>query len=207
MKFKGDIVITDPCYIMPKNGDEKVRFTDFLPAEAANRKLKDFTEHENKKYQEYLKAVEGAKKLYPDYWRNGDIDIFGSGSGLEKFGFTNWIWEDTIYGDWGCTTYELKESSIDIEKDPNEIERNDVKRVLGRFCADAGLVGVFYLNEILKFNPDFKYPVNDYGCELATVIKDFDGDVEYLISEFDGEESAYIKGTGNVNFITSQTSL
>lgn len=28
--------------------------------------------------------------------------------------------------------------------------------ILGEFCADAGLVGVFYLDEVIKYNPAFK---------------------------------------------------
>ena len=129
------------------------------------------------------------------------MDIF-SGSGLQKLGFTDYIWEDTIFGDWGCTTYKLKEFAI--RKDVDKLSKSDVDGELGNFCADAGLVGVFYLEEILKFNPDFKYPINEYGCEWATVIEDFDGEIEYIV---DGNNEAHIKGIGNVNFITVQTSL
>lgn len=139
MKFKGTIVITDPCYIDTE--DDKI-------------------------------------------WRGKEVDIFSKGKGLEKFGFTQWIWENTIYGDWSCATFDNKEET------------------LGYFCADAGFVGVFYLDEILAFNPNYKYPVNEYGCEWATVIEDFDGDVEYIVDEND---EAHIEGKGNINFITRQT--
>jgi len=109
------------------------------------------------------------------------VDIFG-GNGLKKLGFTKYIWEDTIYGDWSCVT---------INVDTNE--------VLGRFCADAGLVGVFLLDEVLKYNPKYNYE-RDISNGALTLIKDFHGDIEYDIRD----DEAYIEGTGNINFITKQ---
>jgi hypothetical protein len=153
MKFKGDIIITDPCYI-----------------DTEDSKL----------------------------WDGKDVDIF-SGSGLSKLGFTNYIWEDTLYGDWGCTTFKLKPGSAN--KPTQDLTKEDSDGTLGQFCADAGLVGVFLLDEVLKFNPKF-----DYHTErnwTTTLIKDFDGEIEY---EINGDE-AQIRGTGNINFVTRQTSL
>jgi hypothetical protein len=141
MKFKGDIIITDPCYI------------------------------DTKDYQ---------------IWDGKKVDIF-SGNGLSELGFTNYIWEDTIYGDWSCITLNT-----------------DNGKKLGKFCADAGLVGVFLLDEILNFNPDFKYPFNEYGVEWATLIKDFDGDIQY---EIDENNEAHIIGKGNINFWTTQSGV
>jgi len=151
MKFKGDIIITDPCYI-----DDK---TNTL-------------------------------------WDNRDIDIF-TGDGISKLGFTNYIWDTTIYGDWSCTTYETV-----IGKDPTEIEElteSDVIKPLGEFCADAGLVGVFLLDEVLKFNPKFDYHINRPWA--TTLIKDFDGEVYYTTHK----DEVRIVGKGNINFITTQT--
>lgn len=151
MKFKGDIIITDPCYIDTKNS-----------------------------------------KLW-----SGKIDIF-SGSGLQNFGFTSYIWNDTIYGDWSCTTYE-----------------KGTGKELGRFCADAGLVEVFLLDEVLKFNPEYNIEEQVFKG-LATLIKDFDGDITYEVvdiampvdddnEEYYEDQEAQIHGTGNINFLTSQT--
>lgn len=198
MKFKGTIIITDPCYIMPPEGREMVSFMDYLPAECLSKQLKDYTPEEIQMYNEYKNALEEAKIKYPDYWSNGSIDIFDGGSGLEKFGFTNWIWEDTLFGDWDCTTFELRQESK--HKMPSEItERDIIKAPLGEFCADAGLVGVFLLDEVLKFNPEFDYHIKKEWT--TTLIKDFDGDIEYITED----DEAFIKGIGNVNFITRQT--
>ena len=160
MQFKGDIIITDPCYI-DRHGVK------------GKRCLWDMPEKE--------------------------FDIM-TGSGLSKFGFTSYIWEGTIYGDWSCTTWKVKKSSV--TKGPSKITKKDVEDTLGHFCADAGMVGVFYLNEVLKFNPKFDYHITK--PHTTTLIENFDGDIEYLVE--DGE-NAYIRGIGNINFITTQTGL
>ena len=69
-----------------------------------------------------------------------------------------------------------------------------------KFCADAGLVAVFLLDEVLKYNPDFRYHINKPWT--TTLIKDFDGEVKYYL---DKDTSAHILGIGNVNFCTTQT--
>lgn len=117
---------------------------------------------------------------------------------------TNYIWEDTLYGDWGCTTFELKDECQN--KYYSDLCAYDIKSYLGKFCADSGQVGVFLLEEVLKFNPEFDKFIEDHDW-CVTVIEDFDGEVEYCISEEDGDESAYIRGCGNINFVTMQTSL
>lgn len=117
---------------------------------------------------------------------------------------TNYIWEDTLYGDWGCTTLELKDECQN--KYYSDLGVYDIKSELGNFCADSGQVGVFLLEEVLKFNPEFDKFIEDHDW-CVTVIEDFDGEVEYCISEEDGDESAYIRGCGNINFVTMQTSL
>ena len=85
MRFKGDIIITDPCYIC----------------------------------------------------KNGDWSKCGYGDNMGRLGIKNYICRDTIYGDWSCTTFN-----------------SDTKEPIGEFCADAGLVAVFLLDEVLKYNPD-----------------------------------------------------
>lgn len=118
---------------------------------------------------------------------------------MEVFGIKNYFTESTIYGDWSCTTFELKDDKWVIEKTPTEITSDDIKGILGNFCADAGLVSVFLLEEVLKYNPNY----NDHieNPFTTTLIKDFDGDVDYIVED----DEAFIKGTGNINFITRQT--
>ena len=160
--FKGDIIITDPCYVCKKDND--------------------------------------------------DWDKSNFGYNLNRLGISNFITTDTLYGDWGCHTFN-----------------KDTKEVIGQFCADAGLVTVCLLDEVLKYNPDFKqnYMVKRPWC--VTIIKDFDGTVSFIQRHIEYEyTSDYIRddgtvvwkkgdigndvdliveGTGNVNFIGTQTSL
>ena len=184
MKFKGTIVITDPCYL--DNG--------------------------------------------------GDLDLWEAsqyGEDLSVFGCTQWISENTIYGDWDCFTYKGKSEEVINQikgwnytymkflrdyNDPNTTpEERDVlfntyktnkakfleENTLGEFCADAGMVCVVYLDEVLKVNPDFqKWAEEHTWC--ATIIKDFDGEIHY---EVDENTEAHIVGIGNINFYTSQSGL
>lgn len=152
MYFKGDIIITDPCYIIRKNNE-----------------------------------------LTEDDW-----EACNFGEYMEALGIEHYLCRDTIYGDWSCTTF-----------------RTENDEVLGEFCADAGLVAVFLLDEVLKYNPDF-----DYHKErpwTTTLIKDFDGEIELdavpvtYKDEDNGEEYEDYEvraiGTGNINFYTTQTGL
>lgn len=154
MRFDGDIIITDPCYIMRE--DHMVDYRD-------------------------------------DDWTRCNF-----GKNMEVLGIRTYFTRSTIYGDWGCTTFHLKEPLG--KRSPQDLKEDDFHNApLGQFCADAGLVSVFLLEEILRYNPGF-----DNHTKLphaATLIKDFHGEVEDLVV---GDE-VFIVGTGNVNFITRQT--
>lgn len=150
MRFKGDIIITDPCYIIRKENE-----------------------------------------LTEDDWWACDY-----GENMEELGIRNYLCRNTIYGDWSCTTF-----------------RTENDEVLGEFCADAGLVAVFLLDEVLKYNPNFDYHTK--RTWTTTLIKDFDGDIELsvvpftYIDEDTNEEcedrEVRVIGTGNINFYTTQT--
>lgn len=99
---------------------------------------------------------------------------------------TNYLVENTIYGDWSCTTYN-----------------SDNKEVLGEFCADAGMVGVFELDEVLKYNPNFDFWKSRPWT--TTKIDNFTGIVEIAYDETTG--SNMVIGKGNINFETHQTGL
>lgn len=152
MKFKGDIIITDPCYIIKDNTDD---------------------------------------------WSKCNY-----GEDMENLGIKNYLCRDTIYGDWSCTTFN-----------------SDTKESIGEFCADAGMVAVFLLDEVHKYNPDFDW--YESRPWTTTLIKDFDGDVKIDVVHIEGiyeEDSKYYKkgdkweddsvvviGIGNINFETRQT--
>lgn len=94
--------------------------------------------------------------------KDGDWSVCGYGENMEKLGIHKYICRDTLYGDWSCTTFNT-----------------DNNTVLGEFCADAGLVAVFDLAEILAYNPDF-----DYHTErtwTTTLIKNFKGTVQFVV--------------------------
>ena len=169
MKFKGTIIITDPCYIMR-------------------------AEHH------------GTTPITDDDWEACDC-----GQNMEVLGIKHYICERTIYGDWGCTTYKVDTDPVKIidsiaesyAKEDHEINFPPVTSELGKFCADAGLVAVFLLDEVRKYNPDIdKWIASHDWC--VTTIPDFDGEVNYYI---DKQDNAHIVGIGNINFFTIQTSL
>lgn len=144
MYFKGDVIITDPCYIIRKENE-----------------------------------------LTEDDW-----EACGYGDYMEDLGIKNYLCRDTIYGDWSCTTF-----------------RTENDEVLGEFCADAGLVAVFLLDEVLAYNPDFNYHIERPWT--TTLIKDFDGEIEIDVVEINEDDyyddEVRVIGTGNINFYTTQT--
>lgn len=122
---------------------------------------------------------------------------------LSNHGFTTFMHRDTMYGDWGCTVFDA------------------ARKPIGRFCADAGLVGVYYVDEVLRYNPDFQeYISNRPWC--VAVIKNFSGTVTFNVRKtrykYDGQWHAYYslvvignglnKETGqDMSFLARQTSL
>lgn len=124
---------------------------------------------------------------------NNDWNICNYGSSMENLGcFTKdkYLTSDTMYGDWSCTTYNT-----------------DTKEEIGDFCADAGLVSVFSLKQVLKYNPKFDYHIKRKWT--TTLIKDFTGDVTIKVGFLSdsNELFRYVEGKGSTNFITSQTGL
>lgn len=117
MEFDGDIIITDPCYVIDKDGD-------------------------------WEKSCYGEK--------------------MEALGINHYMTRDTMYGDWSCTTFN-----------------SDTDEPIGEFCADAGLVSVFLLSEVLKYNPTFDYHIK--RTWTTTLIKDFKGTVEFVVNHIVGE--------------------
>lgn len=132
--------------------------------------------------------------------RSDDWHKCAYGDNMEALGIHNYITNGTIYGDWSCHTFEKK-----------------THRVLGRFCADAGMVGIFDLKEVLNYNPNYNDP-----HELpvtTTLIKNFKGKV-WIEKHFDDKDiynwKSYIKIVGSgvdkttgekIEFFTRQTGI
>ena len=133
--FKGDIIITDPCYIIKQDNED---------------------------------------------WKKCDY-----GRDMNKLGIKNYLCGSTIYGDWSCVTIDNK---------------NNEK--IGSFCADAGLVAVFLLDEVLKYNPNFNY--HKEKPWTTTLIKDFDGYISINVKTINSEDEVFVVGKGNIDFHTTQ---
>ncbi len=191
MYFQGTIIITDPCYIV-KKCTEKNPYpfpwtTVNIKSPNIDEMIKQYTEWE-KTHDDWLKCAYGYN--------------------MEALGIHNYITESTIYGDWSCTTYGITEDPYKVVDHLAEAfekgENYEVKcSKLGNFCADSGLVSVFNLDEVRKYNPDIDkwIPSHDW---CVTTIPDFDGEANYYVDE---QNSAHIVGIGNINFFTDQTGL
>lgn len=117
------------------------------------------------------------------------------------------IESDTYYGDWSCTTYGRL-----------SFNENGHPKVIGRFCADSGMVCVADLRSVLKFNPKYDYHIkND---RTTTLIRNFKGTVRIKIDLVDGGNEIYpaysasvigqgvnIKTGEPIEFYTRQTGL
>ncbi len=212
MHFKGTIVITDPCYIIKKNPIKCPNEEDFeLPESIDSKPFNDYSTQEELAYKAAL------DKYFEESRKYNDWDKCDYGENMGALGIHNYISESTIYGDWGCTTYqtekepkEFLESILRVINDNlkneeyGELSIPDEGKAIGRFCADAGLVGVFLLDEILAYNPEWKSWIEEHSW-CATIIEDFEGEVEYYIDKVNKE--AHIVGTGSINFYTAQTSI
>lgn len=143
-----------------------------------------------------IRINEGIKDSKPVYFK-GDIIITDPCYVYKDVDLSKvkHICRDTMYGDWGCTTFN-----------------SDTKEPIGEFCADAGMVAVLSLDDILKIKPDFD---GHKAKHAFTTIENFKGYVQFIVEEerfeYEGkmmsDYNVKVRGKGNINFITSQTSL
>lgn len=172
MEFKGTIVITDPCYF--------------------------------------------AKDC--DWDESGNFDY--ESCTIHGLGFSDYIWMPTEIGDGSWSVFGLDEltGQIELEKHVNKVlelesaldsgkrlsvSKNELQNlqkketVLGQFGVDSGTFGVFYLDEVLEYNPSF---LSDIGNWCYTVIPDFKGNIDVL--ECNEDRDFVILGVGNKTFYT-----
>lgn len=117
------------------------------------------------------------------------------------------IESDTYYGDWDCSTF-----------DRLSFDENDCPKLIGKFCADSGMVCVADLRSVLRFNPKYNYHIkND---RTTTLIRNFKGTVRIKIDMANGGNEIYpaysasvigqgvnIKTGEPIEFYTRQTGL
>lgn len=118
---------------------------------------------------------------------DNDWDACECGDKMEVLGIGHYMTRDTLYGDWSCTVYNT-----------------DTKEAIGEFCADAGLVSVFSLDEVLKYNPDFDYhKERDW---TTTLIPDFKGTVQFVVGKECMRKTPITGGPGTSGRTTVSTS-
>lgn len=181
MKFKGDILITDPCYIV-KKGDwtncdyghlmEELGFTNYICKDTLYGDWSCFVYK-----REYV------SKGVIDKWNNIYFKFFAEYNSKEYI-----------------NSPEKRAELCDVFSKKKQDFLN--KYCYGEFCADAGMVGVFDLMEVRNYNPDIdKWIASHSWC--AAIIPDFNGNIEYTVDD----RAVHIVGTGNINFYTAQSGL
>ena len=194
MKFKGTIIITDPCYIMraKHHGTTPITEDDWRACDyGQNMEVLGIKHYicESTIYGDWsctTYATSNPKKAVDDL---AEIAKYFNDK-YEKYG-----------GYKGITDEQY--ASLRNECNDKQNALNLELENIGRFCADAGLVSVFLLDEVRQYNPDIDTWIASHPW-CVTTIEDFDGNVEYYI---DKNSEAHIYGTGNINFFTTQTSL
>lgn len=178
-EFDGDIIITDPCYIIRKDREKDYQSApnryDFISYSTIEEypdyrydadSLEDYSEQYEKEQKQYDEAMEKWEKENIDDWERCEY-----GDDMEALGIINSMTRDTIYGDWSCTTFDT-----------------NTKQPIGYFCADAGLVSVFLLDEVLKYNPNLfnehHMPENNEPPFWVTIIKNFKGTIQFVVEQY-----------------------
>ena len=204
-----DIIITDPCYIIKENyshfRDTYIYYQDYNLIEKNGWDKKNLTMSQVlESYRSYREYDRLSSKLRKAKEEKNDWKKCHYGERMDLLGINNCLISDTLYGDWSCTTFN-----------------SDTKEPIGNFCADAGMVGVFLLDEVLTYNPDFDHHINK--PHTTTLIKNFTGDIWIEKRHNEGvyestteyhkagdkweDDSIHVLGSGSINFITKQTGL
>lgn len=162
----------------------------------------------SKQLKEEEEAYNNARYYYYEHESDWDDWVKSEyGENLSKLGFTKSICTRTIYGDWSCTVDKLNKPFSGFNKNYDREE-------IGEFCADAGKVCVLLADELKKYNSDFDWW--ETRPWTTTLIKNFHGEVQIATMKLsyideDGEEitededSVFVIGTGNINFIGYQS--
>lgn len=106
-----------------------------------------------------------------------DCDIMITDPTYVSGGWGSWVPDgisrDTIYGDWGCTVYDMTRSR---RRTPTGDEPE-----LGEFCADAGLVCVCPLAAAEEAGGEALAALRERAPWCFTVIRGFKGTVEFRV--------------------------
>lgn len=201
MIFKGDIIITDPLYLIKEDrkGIQRhhptyPRWKDFHLDFDGKTIIKDYSpflkSKEGKEYRSLFNANSQAMREAEMEWQKNNPNLCQDdwqkckfGKDMSQIDLNAYITRSNDYGKWNCITY-----------------LESPERAIGSFCGDSGMVGVFLLDEVLKYNPDFNFHL--VRPWTTTWIKDFYGDIFFFGTVYDKYLS--VVGKGNVNFHTKQ---
>lgn len=189
--IKGDLIITDPCYIIkdecrpakaPVMSDyvkdintyddvvvvktaELLKHLPFAFYESIDEETCKYSYKYDFANTMYKSAEQNYEKSGKNYLTDDWMETIGYTEAVERvLGIHNYIGRDTLFGDWSCVV-------IDEEGE-----------LIGSFGADAGMVCVAELNEWREYNPNVDdYIANHSWC--VAVIDDFDGDVWFEVED------------------------
>lgn len=216
VRFDGDIIITDPCYIINHDNDDHTpppHWSDYVTHPAPNKfafpgpenypDCRPKTVHDCKTDIDRLEVIHLNNPQKPIMFSSmlqSELEVYYKAHD-EYYSRTHDDWDKCECGDnleaLGISTY-LNDSTIYGDWSCTTYDSN-THAVLGEFCADSGMVAVFLLEEVLKYHPGF-----DYHLErpwTTTLIKDFHGTVELVMKD----DEVQVVGKGNVNFVGKQT--
>lgn len=206
--FKGDLIITDPCYIIKDNKrpiEAPVKSDYVLDIDEYNDVLVVDTADLISHLPNALYEPIDAKTCKYSYKRDFDNSVYeiakseynegnndrttddwnetGCGTNVEKLGIKQYIGRDTLFGDWDCVV-------VDADDKP-----------IGEFCADAGMVCVAELNEWRNYNSEIDTFLRERSHCVA-VISNFDGDVWFEVEDTSFD---YKHDDGRVEFVKDYT--
>ena len=125
------------------------------------------------------------------------------GDNMGVLGLHSFIAKPTLVGDCNCAAYKVFDNPYKVVDTIARSVEDGMDFIvpscyLGSFGVDSGLMGIFSLYELKAYNPKIEEWIASHPW-CATVIPDFDGEVNYY--EYGGDR-ANLSGEGNFNFIT-----
>lgn len=201
IKLCGDIIITDPCYIIKNIQDipKRPKQPEYSMFGITDKEFLQYIYKgmTNDSIKAYRSKVEEWVKEYGTDWEKSN-----GGYNMEYLGFNDFLSRDTLCGDWSCHIFDTNS-----------------EEVLGEFCADSGMVCVCLMDEVFAYDPDCDFFKRNQ--ETAAIVRDFDGEIQIAVKEYKGvyeedwdcnkkgdpyiDYEVQIIGNGNINFVTKQT--
>lgn len=232
IRFDGDIIITDPCYIMRE--DKKIDYStmpywwDFVTKTKTVTKngevyhyppkATDYPDCREKISEDYVGDIAQAQYLLDSMLTNKPLISPTLEAEWRMANEAKEKWKEENKDDWelcecgenmevlGIKTY-LSDDTIYGDWSCLTVQLDDNGNPIGKlgnFCADSGRVAVFLLDEVLKYNPNFDYHLTKPWT--TTCIKDFHGDIMLEIkTATNGEPEVRVVGSGNINFVGVQS--